>query len=276
MGSKKQSERLTVQHVTDGGVKSIFNELAKKFDMDVGDVSKNVYYILKKRYPKLTFRYRKDLKKSEINQSLHELDPELGNLLYIDNARIIPDGGLIEVLDDNGNWRVVLVSEAKFQGRDIDNIKNGIKVGKKKDQDLMVAGNAIERSHKNIAEIRNYLLSESYFPYALFLSGSNFLTQDLEILRPDKAIFQLKFNAGSVNRLDRLTAAMYGMEINVNHCVNKFIAHNDKFVMLQSVSIYTTGDGTEWTALGMAEKMLDISSTSIKMIFSDLYNQIMK
>lgn len=43
----------------------------------------------------------------------------------------------------------------------------------------MAAGNAIERSHKNISEIANYMLSESHFPYVLFLEGSNFLTETI-------------------------------------------------------------------------------------------------
>ncbi|BAZ84982.1 type II restriction enzyme EcoRI homolog [Dolichospermum compactum NIES-806] len=47
----------------------------------------------------------------------------------------------------------------------------GLKIGKK---DLMAAGNAIERSHKNISEIANFMLSESHFPYILFLEGSTF------------------------------------------------------------------------------------------------------
>lgn len=48
---------------------------------------------------------------------------------------------------------------------------------KNNDQDLMAAGNAIERSHKNISEIANLMLAESHFPYVLFLEGSNFLTK---------------------------------------------------------------------------------------------------
>jgi type II restriction enzyme len=46
----------------------------------------------------------------------------------------------------------------------------------------MAAGNAIERSHKNISEIANYMLSESHFPYVLFLEGSNFLKEMFEIM----------------------------------------------------------------------------------------------
>lgn len=69
------------------------------------------------------------------------------------------------------------VSEAKHQGKDIENISAGKLVGRKHNQDLMTAGNAIERAYKNINEIANFMLSERYFPYVLFLEGSNFLTK---------------------------------------------------------------------------------------------------
>ena len=55
-----------------------------------------------------------------------------GKTLFVPNASIIPDGGLIEVKDDKENWRIILVSEAKHQGKDIENIKAGKLVGIKK------------------------------------------------------------------------------------------------------------------------------------------------
>lgn len=75
----------------------------------------------------------------------------LGKTLFVENACIIPDGGQIEVKDDNGNWRVIMVSEKKHQGKDIENIRKGVLAGKNKDQDILIAGNAIERAHKNIS-----------------------------------------------------------------------------------------------------------------------------
>ena len=45
--------------------------------------------------------------------------------MFVSDAKIKPDGGIIEVEDDDRNWRVVLVSEAKYQGRDIENIRQG-------------------------------------------------------------------------------------------------------------------------------------------------------
>ena len=89
---------------------------------------------LEKEYHQLSFQYRTSIKKEEINESLKKVDPELGQTLFVSNSSIKPDGGIIEVKDDNGNWRVVLVSEAKHQGKDIDNIKNGVLVGKGNNQ----------------------------------------------------------------------------------------------------------------------------------------------
>jgi len=179
MSNKHQSLRLTTQHLLSKGVIGIFGELARSHDMNVSEVSKLVIVELQQEYPQLSFRYRESVKKAEINAALQKIDTSLGQTLFVSNSSIRPDGGIIEVKDDSGNWRIILVSEAKHQGKDIENIQKGQLVGKNNDQDLMAAGNAIERSHKNISEIANLMLSESHFPYVLFLEGSNFLTETI-------------------------------------------------------------------------------------------------
>lgn len=276
MARKNQSERLTRQHEESHGVIGIFCDEAKLHDITVGQISKFVVKQLEKEYPQLAFRHKASIKKEEINEALKKVDPELGQTLFVSNSRIKPDGGIIEVKDDFGNWRVVLVTEAKHQGKDIENIKMGKLVGKNNDQDLMTAGNAIERSHKNISEIANLMLSESHFPYVLFLAGSNFLTETISIERPDGRIVTLEYNSGTLNRLDRLTSANYGMPINTNLCKNKFVKHKDKMIMLQATSIYTQGDGEKWSIDKMFDIMIEISKTSLQVLGSDLFNQITK
>lgn len=276
MKGKQQSDRLTTQQKAAEGVIGIFDEEAQKHDKKVSDISKVAMQQLQKEFPQLTFRYRKDILKKEINAALNKIDKDLGQTLYLKNARIIPDGGLIEVKDDNDNWRVVVVSEAKFQGKDIDNIKAGIKVGKNNDQDLMAAGNAIERAHKNVCEIANYMLSELYFPYILFLEGSNFMTHDITIPRPDGSDYTLHYDSGTLNRLDRLTAANYGMKINTNLCKNKFVLCNNHTIMLQAASIYTQGNGSQWKNGDMLNVMLHIARTSLSMLGNDLFKQLTK
>ena len=274
MSKKNQSNRLTSQHKKSQGVVGIFGNDAKSHDLTVGKISRIVISQLENEYPQLSFRYRESIKKEEINEALKKIDPELGQTLFVSNSSIKPDGGIIEVKDDNGYWRVVLVTEAKHQGKDIENIKNGVLVGRNNNQDLMAAGNAIERSHKNISEMANFMLSESHFPYVLFLEGSNFLTETISITRPDGRIVNLEYNSGTLNRLDRLTAANYGMPINRNLCVNKFIKHKNKTIMLQAASIYSQGRGERWDTKEMYEIMLEISKTSLKVLGSDLFTQI--
>jgi type II restriction enzyme len=220
----------------------IFGDAAKKHDLNVGDISKIVLKQLQEEYPQFTFRYKKTIQKKEINQVLKKMHSELGQTLFIPNSSIKPDGGIIQVKDDNDEWRVVLVSEAKFQGKDIENIKKGLQVGKLNNQDLMSGGNAIERSHKNISEIRNFMIYESHFPYVLLLEGSNFLTETIQTKRPDGRVVTLPKDSGTLNRLDRLTSANYGMPINKNLCENKIIGR----IMIQSASIYTKGNGEKW------------------------------
>ena len=274
MGKKNQSSRLTDQHKESMGVIGIFGKEAQLHDLEVSNISHLVIEKLKQEFPQLTFRYRQSISKKEINESLRKIDADLGQTLFVSDSKIKPDGGIIEVKDDKGLWRVILVSEAKHQGKDIENIRQGKLVGKSSNQDLMVAGNAIERAHKNIAEIANYMLSESYFPYVLFLEGSNFLTQNVTVVRPDGRKVTLVYNSGALNRLDRLTAANYGMKINKNVCKNKIITNDDFSVMLQATSIYTQGNGERWKEDDMLEIMLEIAKTSLQMLGRDIFKQL--
>ena len=273
---KDQSSRLSEQQIAGQGPVSIFHEDAQLHDKEVSVTSITVMKQLEQEFPMLTFRYRKELSKKEINSALKKVDGYLGQTLFVENARIIPDGGLIEVKDDNDNWRVVVVSEAKHQGKDIENIQNGILVGKNKDQDIMIAGNAIERAHKNVKEIANYMLGESYFPYILFLEGSNFLTENVTITAPNGRNVTLTYNAGELNRLDRLTASNYGMPINTNLCENRFVKCNGTTIMLQAASIYTKGEGGHWNQTDMVATMLEIARTSLRMLGKDLFSQLTK
>lgn len=274
MSKKNQSNRLTTQHTASKGVVGIFGAESKWHDIAVNEVSQLVMEQLQKDFPLLSFRYRTSVKKEEINAALRKIDAALGQTLFLPNASIIPDGGLIEVKDDKGNWRIILISEAKHQGKDIENIRVGKLVGVNDDQDLMLAGNAIERAHKNIAEMANLMLAESHFPYVLFLEGSNFLTETIEVIRTDGRVVTLEYNSAKLNRLDKLTAANYGMPINTNLCENKFVKHKDKLIMLQAASIYTQGNGEKWNPQAMFDVMLEVSKTSLKVLGSDLFAQL--
>ncbi len=261
---KNQTNRLSKQHKKSKGPKGIFGKSAQQHDVSVRDISISVFETLRKNFPQLEFRYRRQIKKSEINKKLNDVDARLGVTIFIKKSEIKPDGGIIEIKDKKGKWRIVLISEAKHQGKDIENISEGILVGKNNDQDTMVAGNAIERSHKNINEIRNIMVDERHFPYVLFLRGSNFLTESMTVKFPDGREVELKYTDGSLNRIDRLTAANYSLPINQNSCENIFITINGQKIMLQAVSIYTKA--IPWTVEEMHRIMINITKTSLSIM----------
>jgi type II restriction enzyme len=266
--SKGQTDRLTEQQIRGGGPKEIFGEEAKEHDNAVADASRVTHKRLAEKHPKIKFRRRQLITKSEINKRLEKFDPRLGKTLFVKDAKIKPDGGLIEVSDKLGNWRIILVSEAKHQGKDVENVKAGTLVGKKKNQDLMVAGNAIERVHKNINEIRNAMLGELHFPYVVFLQGSNFATNTFEVVRPDGRPITISHNKGSMNRIDRVSAANYCMDINTNHCKNIILEVGQKEIMLQAASLYARSE--EWSLNEMVSIMMEVAETSLSVLSDEL------
>ena len=100
---KNQSTRLTKQHKESHGVVGIFGKEAIQHDADVSKNSHIVKELLEREFPMLTFRYRKEISKKEINEYLQKIDKYFGQTLFVENASIRPDGGIIEVKDDNDN-----------------------------------------------------------------------------------------------------------------------------------------------------------------------------
>ena len=103
---KGQSDRLSEQQIEGQGPISIFHEDAQVHDKEVSNTSMIVMNRLSEEFPMLTFRYRKELSKKEINEALKKIDNYLGQTLFVENAKIIPDGGLIEVrtIMETGEW----------------------------------------------------------------------------------------------------------------------------------------------------------------------------
>lgn len=132
----------------------------------------------------------------------------------------------------------------------------------------MAAGNAVERMHKNVLEIRNYMLDEKHFPYIVFLQGSNFATKSFDVSRPDGRVVHVAHDSGMLNRIDRITASSLSREINKNYCENIIVRAGDFDHMLHIASLYCKAD--PWKAAEMAKIMHDIARMSLKIIANDL------
>ncbi len=266
--AKGQSDRLQIQHEQAGGPRGIFGEEAKLHDHNVGEVMKEIAGKLKRDHPKLSFRHRLKVSKKEINERLSAIDSSLGQVLFVENSFVKPDGGIIEVLDCRDRYRIVLVSESKHQGNDVEKIRKGIMQGRNKDQDIMTAGNAIERVHKNIQEVRNLMLNELHFPYVVFLQGSNFATTTFCVETPEGRKVEIAHDVGTLNRIDRVTASSFGMKINNNYCQNIFVELDGKKQMLQAASLYFQSE--QWAAKEMMEILWEVATTSLKILCTSL------
>ena len=265
---KGQALRLGIQQELGGGPLTIFGAAAQKHDMSIREVAAGVLVKLAEEFPNLEFKLRTALSKREINAKLREFDPRLGQTLFVQSASIRPDGGITEVRDRHGRWRVILVGESKHQGNDVEKILAGVLQGKNKDQDFMAAGNAIERMHKNVLELRNFTLDEKHFPYIVFLQGSNFATESFDVTRPDGRIVRVVHDSGLLNRIDRLTASSLSREINQNYCENIIVRAGDHDHVIQVASLYCKAQ--PWEAKEMADRMLDVARTSLRVLADDL------
>ena len=252
-------ERLRETHTDFGGGQGIYGQEAKTHDKKTGDAAKYVFNILEETFPSLHFRHRFKIPKEEINSKLNHIDLRLGVTQFVSTSSVKPDGGVIEVMDVHGGWRPILIGEAKKQGTNVERIKEGL--GKQ------AQGNAIERTHKNIAELKNYMLRENYFPYVVFMHGSDLTTETLRVPEPSGEIFELK----PTSIPDRLTAASYGMPVNVPYCRNLFAENFDgSKIMLQIASLYMRND--PWTEEEMADVMIEIAQEALTCL--DELNQI--
>lgn len=265
---KGQALRLSVQQELGGGPLTIFGATAQKHDLSIREVTAGVLAELAGEFPNLEFRQRVSMGKRELNEKLRSFDDRLGQTLFVESASIRPDGGITEVLDRHGNWRIVLVGESKHQGNDVEKILGGIMQGKNKDQDFMAAGNAIERMHKNVLELRNFMMDERHFPYVVFLQGSNFAIESFEVIRPDGRVVKVTHNSGLLNRIDRVTASSMAREINQNYCENITIRAGQIEHMCQIASLYCKHE--PWKAGEMAVVMLEVAKTSLSILADDL------
>ena len=144
-----------------------------------------------------------------------------------------PDGGVLSVVDREGNRHVILISEVKSQGTNDAREKEG--------KSKQAMGNAIERLGKNMIGFRTAMLSESIMPFVCFGDGWDF--------KPGSYI------------LDRVvTIAMFGP-------LNRIALHNDgEGGQFNRGSFFFRED--PWTAKEMANRLFKVAERSIYYYFS--------
>lgn len=146
------SDRLSQTQYQFGGGRSMFNKEAKLLENQLSSATARVLTFLKQKYGN-NFVYEKSLPKELIAQKIVE-----NYVPHSNKPKVSPDGGIIYYISDGMKYPI-LISEAKKQGTSL--------VGAK--------GNAIERAYKNFEEFRIFCDDLNYFPYVIFIYGTDFV-----------------------------------------------------------------------------------------------------
>ena len=101
-----------------------------------------------------------------IVDSLRKNYPEEDFSYFFESSSIRPDGGILSLLDNDGNKYPILISEVKNQGANRKREEEGLK--------KQAMGNAIERLGKNVIGLRTALMHEAIFPFVCFGYGCDF------------------------------------------------------------------------------------------------------
>lgn len=182
---------------------------------------------------KVRLRHTKTIYLSKIVSKLEEAYPGIPFAEVLPNSHMRPDGGILYLLDKQGQEYPILISEVKNQGTNDARLKEG--------KPVQAMGNAIERLGKNVIGLRSYMMGEGIFPFVCFGYGWD-------------------FSEGS-SILDRvITINMFG-ELNTDGTHN--LGEQGQF---NRGSFYFRRE--KWSTQEMADIMLDIASRSIYHYFS--------
>lgn len=144
---------------------TVINVTSKKQESDV-------YQALQKVIEGISYNYGLRLHHDPlwhlkyIVDNLHKNLPEEEFHYYFDTSSIRPDGGVLSILDIDGNKYPILISEVKNQGTNDLRLQEGLQEQAK--------GNAIERLGKNVIGLRTALMHETIFPFVCFGYGYDF------------------------------------------------------------------------------------------------------
>jgi len=210
---------------------TVINHISKKQEKSLDKSVQRVVSDIISEFGNLTLRIEPSIYLKNIVTRLSSNFPDVDFNYYFEKSHMKPDGGILSLIDVEGNEHIVLIAEKKNQGtNDLRSLE-----GKPK----QAQGNAIERLGKNVIGLRTALLSESIFPFVCFGDGCDFAV--------DSSI------------LDRVvTIAMFGS-------LNKIYLHNqsDKF---NRGSFFFRAQ--EWTEEEMHDICLKITKQSIFYYFS--------
>lgn len=170
---------------------------------------------------------------SDVVESLRRSFPDVDFHYHFDRSAMRPDGGILSLIDKEGNRHPILITEKKNQGT------NDLRLAEGKKR--QAKGNAIERLGKNVIGFRTAMKTEAIFPFVCFGDGCDF--------DPSSSI------------LDRVvTIAEFG------HLNTVYLHNQGPDGQFSRGTFYFRV--AEWTEIEMAELSLPIASRSVYYYFS--------
>ncbi|MCF8135297.1 MAG: hypothetical protein K9J32_07370 [Synechococcus lacustris] len=264
-------------HTTNGTQKNIDSKLQEsEIVLAVGDA----FDVIKSEFPNCRFSYMHKkggwtaynsveyINHFHLKNNLDVIDPS--TLDSIDSADgVSPDGGICFIESKSGFKHIILVSEAKHQGRhdgytpisDSGWAKECLR-NKKLDPNTPIEerpkqanGNAIERAFKNSNTFQGLTSIYGYFPYVVFCDGFDFRTkQDYSLFSHQK--YASKYNIDSTIRM-RLVSGNYFMPLN-----NTYVSGAKRgYSTVYPASIYARME--KWTHQEMVDVFVDVMRKSI-------------
>ena len=157
------------------------NAVSKTDDKDIYKAATAVMNYLVDRFEMGTkfenyhLEYDKAIKISDMIAFIKNKNVRTEFFDYDDTRAIVPDGGIIYLVDEKGEIKYPLViAEVKHQGTNNERINEG--------KEKQATGNAIERLGKNLTAIKTYMHYENITPFVCFGSGCDFAENELTVL----------------------------------------------------------------------------------------------
>lgn len=208
---------------------TVINKTSKKEDKLIQKVTREVIDAIESEYSGIKVSWDNTLYLKDILSQLEAKYKSPGfQFAKTNNARsnMRPDGGIVSIVDKDGNKYPILIGEVKNQGTNNKRRAAGLP-----NQSL---GNAVERLGKNVIGMKTFMMEEEIFPFVCFGDGCDF--------------------AKGSSILDRVvTIAMFG-ELNKIHVKDEGPFKRGSFFFREKA----------WTDKEMRKILLEVAETSIQ------------
>jgi type II restriction enzyme len=144
---------------------TIINVSSKKMESVLVKSLANTISLIEKEF-EVRLSHEPRVYLGEIVAHLSSNFPDIDFAFHFNSSFLLPDGGILYLLDKKNQKHVLLISEAKRQGTNDLREAEGLK--------KQAQGNAIERLGKNVTGFRAWMASETIFPFVVFGQGVDF------------------------------------------------------------------------------------------------------